>query len=61
MDFYIEENRSTRAKKRFLYLNYVKPMVDKEALFADGTEEYVKVAGERLYWGSVQRKTMWRR
>ena len=45
MDFFIEQNRSTRAEKRFLYLNYVKPMVDREALFADGTEEYVKMSG----------------
>ena len=61
MDFFIEQNRSTRAEKRFLYLNYVKPMVDREALFADGTEEYVKMSGEKPHCVFVQQKIMSKR
>lgn len=43
MDFVIKQEACSLAEKRYLYLRNVKPVILKDALFADGTAEYVQV------------------
>lgn len=48
MDFLLEQKRASRAETKLFYLKYVKPMICKESLFADGTSEYVQLSEDKV-------------
>ena len=39
MDFIMKQETCSQAEKRYVYLKNVKPVILKDALFADGTAE----------------------
>lgn len=45
MEIFIEGKESSQAETKLLYLKYMKPVVYKDALFADGTPEYMRLSG----------------
>jgi len=48
MDFIMKQETCSQAEKRYLYLKNVKPVILKDALFADGTAEYVQMVGGKV-------------
>ena len=47
MDYIVKQETSTQAEKRYFYLKNVKPVILKDALFADGTSEYVQINSKK--------------
>ena len=48
MDFIMKQETCSQAEKRYVYLKNVKPVILKDALFADGTAEYVQMVGGKV-------------
>ena len=48
MEFVVNQAECSIADKRQLYMKGLKPFILKEALFADGTKDYVQVTDEKV-------------
>ena len=48
MIFGMNEMDCSQAEKRYLYLKHVKPVILKDALFADGTADYIQILNEKV-------------
>ena len=65
MEFVLNQMECSQAEKRCLYLKNLKPVVLKDALFADGTKDYVQITDDevRLYFrtgkNNVDRVYLW--
>ena len=65
MEFVLNQMECSQAEKRCLYLKNLKPVVLKDALFADGTKDYVRITDDevRLYFrtgkNNVDRVYLW--
>ena len=48
MEFVVNQAECSQAEKRQLYMKGLKPFILKEALFADGTKDYVQITDEKV-------------
>ena len=48
MNFGMNDTECSQAEKRYFYLKHVKPVILKDALFADGTADYVQMLNEKV-------------
>ena len=48
MNFGMNEIECSQAEIRYFYLKHVKPVILKDALFADGTADYVQMLNEKV-------------
>ena len=48
MEFVVNQAECSIADKRQLYMKGLKPFILKDALFADGTKDYVQVTDEKV-------------
>ncbi len=48
MDFIMKQETCSQAEKRYFYLKNVKPVILKDALFADGTAEYIQMFEKKV-------------
>ena len=50
MNFGMNEIECSQAEIRYFYLKHVKPVILKDALFADGTADYVQMLNEKYFF-----------